>query len=147
MPSQSTERKKSWHSQTRLVCDRCCTLLNSFLNRAIVTTCPGLPYHFSSESSKFLHIDPAFRISTLWMKIRHQRPRQPPSTNFHPNKANVDILIHHISPPFLISKFWVKIIINDLENRRVPIFIRIKQIFTYQPTMLDPPFRIFVLIK
>ena len=35
MPSQSTERKKSWHSQTRLVCDRCCAL-----NRAIVTTCP-----------------------------------------------------------------------------------------------------------
>ena len=39
MPSQSTERKK-----TCLVRDRCCTLVNSFLNRAIVTTCPGLPY-------------------------------------------------------------------------------------------------------
>ena len=57
MPSQSTERKKSWHSQTRLVCDRCCALVNSFLDRAIVTTCPegqlaprgtipGLPYSF-----------------------------------------------------------------------------------------------------
>ena len=40
MPSQSTERKKSWHSQTRLVCDRCCALVNSFFNRSIVTTCP-----------------------------------------------------------------------------------------------------------
>ena len=40
MPSQSTERKKSWHTQTSLVCDRCCALVNSFLNRAIVTTCP-----------------------------------------------------------------------------------------------------------
>ena len=40
MPSQSTERKKSWHSQTRLVYDRCYALVNSFLNRAIVTTCP-----------------------------------------------------------------------------------------------------------
>ena len=40
MPLQSTERKKSWHSQTCLVCDRCCALVNSFLNRAIVTTCP-----------------------------------------------------------------------------------------------------------
>ena len=40
MPSQSTERKKSWHSQTRLVCNWCCALVNSFLNRAVVTTCP-----------------------------------------------------------------------------------------------------------
>ena len=32
MPSQSTERKKSWHTQTRLVCDRCCALVNFFLN-------------------------------------------------------------------------------------------------------------------
>ena len=49
MPSQSTERKKSWHSQTCLVYDRCCALVNSFLNRAIVTTCPGLlsESHFS----------------------------------------------------------------------------------------------------
>ena len=39
MPSQSTERKKNWHSQTRLVCDRCCALVNSFINRAIVPTC------------------------------------------------------------------------------------------------------------
>ena len=48
MPSQSTERKKSWHSQTRLVCDQCYALVNSFLNRAIVTTCPGLPYFLRS---------------------------------------------------------------------------------------------------
>ena len=40
MPSQSTERKKSWHSPTRLVCDRCCALVNSFLSRAIMTTYP-----------------------------------------------------------------------------------------------------------
>ena len=40
MPSQSTERKKNWHSQTRLVCDQCCALVNSFLNEAIVATCP-----------------------------------------------------------------------------------------------------------
>ena len=32
--------EKSWHSQTRLVCDRCCVLVNSFLNQVIVTTCP-----------------------------------------------------------------------------------------------------------
>ena len=40
MPSQSTERKKSWHSQTRLVSDWCRALVNSFLNTTIVTTCP-----------------------------------------------------------------------------------------------------------
>ena len=40
MSSHSTERKKSWHSQRRLVCDRCCALVHSFLNIAIVTTCP-----------------------------------------------------------------------------------------------------------
>ena len=30
--------QKSWYSQTRLVYDRCCALVNSFLNRAIVPT-------------------------------------------------------------------------------------------------------------
>ena len=40
MLSQSTERKKSWHSQNHLVCDRSYDLVNYFLNRAIVTTCP-----------------------------------------------------------------------------------------------------------
>ena len=44
MPSQSTERKISWDPQTRLVCNRFCALVNSFLNRAIVTTSPGLSY-------------------------------------------------------------------------------------------------------
>ena len=49
MPSQSTERNKSWHSQSRLVCDRCCALVNSSLNRAIVTTSPGLPYFIVND--------------------------------------------------------------------------------------------------
>ena len=52
MPSQSTEHKKSCHSQTRLVCVRCCALVNSFFqyshcdNLSLVTTSPGLPYIF-----------------------------------------------------------------------------------------------------
>ena len=40
MRSQSTEQEKSWHSQTHIICDRCCVLVNSFFQRAIVTTCP-----------------------------------------------------------------------------------------------------------
>ena len=57
MPSQSTESKKSWHSQTRLVCDRCCALVNSFLNRCdnlpLVTTSPG-PSYCISQSTRLL---------------------------------------------------------------------------------------------
>ena len=40
MQSQGTEQEKSWHSQTHLVCDRRCVLVNSFFNIAFVTTCP-----------------------------------------------------------------------------------------------------------
>ena len=40
MPSQSTERNKGWHSQIRLMYDRCRALVNYFLNGAIVTTFP-----------------------------------------------------------------------------------------------------------
>ena len=32
MRSQSTENEKSRHSQTRLVSDRCCVLVNSFIS-------------------------------------------------------------------------------------------------------------------
>ena len=38
------------------------------------------------------------------MKIRNQRPRKPAIENFHPNQANVDILIRHIGSTILISK-------------------------------------------
>ena len=56
MPSQSTERKKSWYLHTRLVHDRCCALVNYFLNRAIVTTCPGLPYVSPSISEEIFYL-------------------------------------------------------------------------------------------
>ena len=48
MPLQSTEHKKSSHSQTHPVYNRYCILVNSFLNTSIVTTCPVLPYIFST---------------------------------------------------------------------------------------------------
>ena len=68
MLSQSTQRKKSWHSQTRLVRDRCCALVNYFLNRAIVTTCPGLPYTLAdAKISKVFKLTSLFQI--FWTSI------------------------------------------------------------------------------
>ena len=74
MPSQSTECKKSWHSQTCLVCDRCFALVNYFLNKAIVTTCPGLPYvlQFNIPFS-FLSIYSFYFINTDNTKINGRR--------------------------------------------------------------------------
>ena len=55
MLSQSTERKKNCHSQTRLVCDPCCALVNYFFNRTIVTTCPYWKLAPVYPKKKFQH--------------------------------------------------------------------------------------------
>ena len=64
-----------------------------------------------------------FRISKFWVKIRYQRPRKPPSTNFYPNKANFYLSIRHIE--LNISNFLnlSGFVITDLDNTRVPIFV------------------------
>ena len=65
MRSQSTEQEKSQHSQTRLICDRGCILVNSFFlknhcdNLPHVTISPGLPYPKTSllvEHPQYIYI-------------------------------------------------------------------------------------------
>ena len=61
MRSQSTKQEKSWHSQTHLICERCCVLVNSSFvkthcdNLPHVSTSPGLPYLFFKEVQKHIN--------------------------------------------------------------------------------------------
>ena len=57
-----------------------------------------------------IHIDIGSEILNLKisLKIRNQRSRKPPISNFHPNQAKVDIFIRHIGSTILNSKILSK---------------------------------------
>ena len=69
-------------------------------------------YSFSSESSIFLHFRLPYWISKFRVKIHNQRPREPPSYNFHPNLLNFLIFVRHIE----FSNFEFRFVIRDLKD-------------------------------